>query len=203
MPSQSVAVTAHFEEVPLPRVSTQAATNITSYSAMVNMSYTVGNLSSVEVRFACKRSSDAAWFYTGWVAKTADGTHTEVLTGLASQTEYEFKAQLKNGSVIEGATCRFTTVRGAGISLRDLFCPAATAAYGTPTAQRLDALRQFRDVVLLQSAAGSHFVALYYGLSPPVADFIATRDLLRTLVKELLVDPLIWMVEATGDIWRH
>jgi uncharacterized repeat protein (TIGR02543 family) len=203
MPTQSVTVIASFEEVPLPTVTTQAATDVTSYSATVNMSYTVGNLSLVEVRFACKRCTDPAWFYTGWVSKTADGTHTEVLTGLASQTEYEFKAQLKNGSVIEGATCRFTTVRGAGVGLRDSFCSVATAAYGTPTAERLDVLREFRDVVLLESAAGSRFVALYHQLSPPVADFIAENEVVRTLVRQLLVDPIVWLVEATADMWRR
>jgi len=77
-------------------------------------------------------------------------------------------------------------------------CFFSTAAYGTRTAERLHVLREFRDVVLLQSAAGSRSVALYYQLSPPIAHFIASRDLLRTLIKELLVDPLIWMVEATG-----
>jgi len=208
MPTQNVTATANFVEVPLPQVTTQAATNITSYSAIVNMSYIVGNFSSVEVRFACKRPTDPAWFYTTWVSKTADGTYTEVLTGLASQTEYEFKAQLKyNGTVIEGATRRFTTATGAGMGLDDLLgylgCFIATAAYGTPTAEQIDVLREFRDVVLLESAAGSRFVALYYRLSPPIADFIARSDLLRTLVRELLVDPVVWMVEATGDIWRN
>jgi len=199
MPTQNVTATANFVEVPLPQVTTQAATNITSYSAIVNMSYIVGNFSSVEVRFACKRSTDQAWFYTTWVSRTADATYTEVLTGLALQTEYEFKAQLKyNGTVIEGAAHRFTTARGPRIG----FCFIATAAYGTPTAEQIDVLREFRDVVLLESTAGSRFVALYYRLSPPIADFIARSDLLRTLVRELLVDPVVWMVEATGDIWR-
>ena len=208
MPTQNVTATANFVEVPLPQVTTQAATNISSYSGIVNMSYTLGNFSSVEVRFACKRPTDPAWFYTTWVSKTADGTYTEVLTGLASQTEYEFKAQLKyNGTVIEGATCRFTTATGAGIGLDDLLgylgCFIATAAYGSPTTEQIDVLREFRDVVLLESTAGSRFVALYYRLSPPIADFIARSDLLRTLVRELLVDPVVWIVEATGDIWRN
>jgi uncharacterized repeat protein (TIGR02543 family) len=198
MPSQSVTVTASFGEVPLPTVTTQAATDVTSYSASVHMSYTVGNVSSVEVRFACKRCTDSAWFYTDWVSKTVDGTYAEVLTGLASQTGYEFKAQLRNVTVIEGVTSRFCTARGPGVGLGDLSCPVATAAYGTRTAERLHVLREFRDVVLLRSAAGSRFVALYYQLSPPVAALIASRDLLRTLIKELLVDPLIWIVEATG-----
>jgi hypothetical protein len=56
--------------------------------------------------------------------------------------------------------------------------------------------------VLMESTMGSQFVTLYYQLSPPVADFIARSDLLRTLVRELLVDPIVWTVEATGAIWR-
>jgi hypothetical protein len=64
-------------------------------------------------------------------------------------------------------------------------------------------LRDFRDVVLLKSTLGSQFVALYYRLSPPVADFIARSDLLRTFVRELLVDPIVWLVGATADTWRN
>jgi hypothetical protein len=188
----------------VPTVTTQAATNITSYSANVSMSYTAGDFSLVEVRFACKRTIDQAWFYTAWVSGTADYTYTEVLTGLASRTEYELKAQLRYpGNMIEGATCRFTTAAGASIGFYDLFCSIATAAYGTPTAEQIDVLREFRDVVLYKSTMGSQFVALYYRLSPPIADFIARSDLLRTLVRELLVDPVVWIVEATGDIWRN
>jgi uncharacterized repeat protein (TIGR02543 family) len=81
-------------------------------------------------------------------------------------------------------------------------CFIATAAYGSPTAEQIDVLREFRDVVLLESTAGSQFVALYYKLSPPVADFISGSSLLRTLVRVLLVDPVVGMVEATGGIWR-
>jgi hypothetical protein len=210
MPAQNVTVTANFQKV--PAVTTQAATDISSYSAIVNMSYTVGNFSSVEVRFACKRCTDTAWFYYTWVSRTADGTYTEVLTGLVPQTAYEFKAQLKyNGTVIEGATLPFITTTGPSTGLGDLVddllgylgCFIATAAYGTPTAEQIDVLREFRDVVLLKSTVGSQFVALYYRLSPPIADFIARSDLRRTLVRELLVDPIVWIVEATGDIWRN
>jgi hypothetical protein len=211
MPPQNVTVTAHFEEgvspPEVPTVTTQAATEVSSYSGTVHMSYTLGSFSPVEVRFACKRSTDPAWFYSAWVSRTADGTYTEVLTGLVSQTEYVFKAQLKyDGTVIEGASRQFTTAAGTSTGLNDLLgyfgCFIATAAYGTPTAKQIDVLREFRDVVLLKSTVGSQFVALYYRLSPPIADFIARSDLLRTLVRELLVDPIVWIVEATGDMWR-
>jgi hypothetical protein len=188
----------------VPTVTTQAATNITSYSARVSMSYIAGDFSLVEVRFACKRTIDQAWFYTDWVSGTSHYTYTEVLTGLALRTEYEFKAQLRyHDTMIEGAIYQFTTTAGAGIGFYDLFCSIATAAYGTPTAEQIDVLREFRDVVLLRSTVGSGFVALYYRFSPPIANFISRSDLLRTVVRELLVDPVVWIVEATGDIWRN
>jgi len=82
-------------------------------------------------------------------------------------------------------------------------CFIATAAYGSETAEQLDVLREFRDGVLLESAAGSQFVTLYYRLSPPMADFISGSGFLTTLVRELLVGPVVRVVGAAGDIWRN
>ena len=213
MPSQAVTVIAHFAEAlpppEVPTVTTLAATDISSYAATIHMSYTVGYFTPVEVRFACKRPTDPAWFYTVWVSRPADGNYTEVLTGLVSQTQYQFKAQLKyDGAVIEGAVYQFTTAAGSSsTNLNDLLayfgCFIATAAYGTPTAEQIDVLREFRDVVLLKNTLGSLFIALYYRLSPPIADFIAGNEVVRTLVRELLVEPIVWFVEATGDTWQN
>ena len=80
-------------------------------------------------------------------------------------------------------------------------CFIATAAYGTSTAAEIDTLRSFRDEVLLENSLGSQLVELYYQTSPPVADFISEHEGLRTLVRELLVDPVTWLVEATEAIW--
>ena len=212
MPAQALTVTAHFVEglppTEIPTVTTLAATDISSYQATLHMSYTVGYFTSVEVRFACKRPTDPAWFYTAWVSRAADGSYAEVLTGLVSQTQYQFKAQLKyDTTVIEGAVYQFTTGEGSSTTLNDLLayfgCFIATAAYGTPTAQQIGVLREFRDVVLLKSTSGTLFVALYYRLSPPVADFIAGNEVVRTLVRELLVSPIVWLVKATRDAWRN
>jgi hypothetical protein len=166
------------------------------------MQYTVGDFSPVDVRFAYKKFADTEWSYTAWVSKSAAGTYAASLTELNFNTKYEFTAQLKyDDTVIEGTTLQFTTSTpppsGSG------GCFIATAAYGTPTAKQIDVLRAFRDEVLLKNAVGSQFVALYYRLSPPVADFIARSDLLRTLVRELLVDPIVWLVGATADTWRN
>ena len=80
-------------------------------------------------------------------------------------------------------------------------CFIAMTAYGTSTAEEIDTLRAFRDEVLLKNGLGSQLVELYYETSPPVEDFIAENSLLRTLVRELLVDPVTSLVEATEAIW--
>jgi hypothetical protein len=211
MLAQAITVTAHFVEAltpEIPTVTTLAATDISSYAATIHMSYTVGYYTPVEVRFACKRPTDPAWFYTSWVSRTGDDDYTEVLSGLVSQTQYQFKAQLRyDSTVIEGDVYQFTTAAGSTTSLTDMLayfgCFIATAAYGTPTAEQIDVLREFRDAVLLKNTSGSLFVALYYRLSPPVADFIAANDVARTLVRDLLVDPIVWLAEATGDTWQN
>jgi hypothetical protein len=212
MLAQAVTVTGHFVEASpspeAPTVTTLAATDISSYQASIHMSYTVGLFTAVEVRFACKRPTDPAWFYTSWVSRPADGEYTEVLTGLVSQTQYQFKAQLRyDSTVIEGAVYQFTTAAGSSTRVTDLLayfgCFIATAAYGTPTAEQIDVLREFRDVVLLKNTLGRLFVAVYYRVSPPVADFVAGNEVVRTLVRELLVDPIVWLVEATGDRWQN
>ncbi|OGN95334.1 MAG: hypothetical protein A2Z77_01735 [Chloroflexi bacterium RBG_13_51_36] len=82
-------------------------------------------------------------------------------------------------------------------------CFIATAAYGTSTAEQMDVLREFRDVVLLNSTVGARLVDLYYQISPPIAEFISEHGVVRTLVRELLIDPIVWLVEATGSIWQN
>jgi len=82
------------------------------------------------------------------------------------------------------------------------FCFIATAAYGTETASELDILRDFRDQVLLENALGLRFVEAYYRLSPPVADFIARNDFLRAVVREVLIDPIVNLLQWSQDLWR-
>jgi len=84
---------------------------------------------------------------------------------------------------------------------RPASCFIATAAYGTEAAAEIDVLRAFRDEVLLESTVGSQLVKWYYQTSPPVADFISENDVLRTLVRELVIDPLVSVATFTQGIW--
>jgi len=69
-------------------------------------------------------------------------------------------------------------------------CFIATAAYGTPMAEEIDVLRDFRDQYLLTNPVGKNLVELYYKTSPPVADFIAEHPALKQVVRAGL-EPVI------------
>ncbi|MEE4315225.1 MAG: CFI-box-CTERM domain-containing protein [Desulfofustis sp.] len=69
-------------------------------------------------------------------------------------------------------------------------CFIATAAFGSPLDPYVSLLKQFRDRYLLNTAVGSSVVDLYYTYSPPLADFIADREILKAAVRVLLL-PLI------------
>ena len=69
-------------------------------------------------------------------------------------------------------------------------CFIATAAFGSFMDKDVKVLRDFRDVYLLTNRLGTSFVFCYYRYSPPVADFIASNDALKMLVRWSLM-PLV------------
>jgi len=62
-------------------------------------------------------------------------------------------------------------------------CFIATAAYGTPMADEIEILREFRDGYLLTNPLGQALVGLYYRVSPPIAEFITEHPSLRPVVR--------------------
>jgi hypothetical protein len=80
-------------------------------------------------------------------------------------------------------------------------CFIATAAYGSPTARELDTLRAFRDKALLRSELGTALVEFYYQTSPPIASFIAGHEAIRTVVREAILDPIVFVVKHTESCW--
>jgi hypothetical protein len=69
-------------------------------------------------------------------------------------------------------------------------CFIATAAYGTPLADEIWALRRFRDRYLMTNRAGRAFVDAYYAVGPYPAQIIAEHPWLRTTTRALLT-PLV------------
>ncbi|MBZ5522159.1 MAG: DUF4157 domain-containing protein [Acidobacteriia bacterium] len=85
-----------------------------------------------------------------------------------------------------------------GACIADSACFIATACYGTSRAPEIDALRQFRDRVLMRSRSGRWFVRKYYRLSPPVAVWLWRNERARSVVREGLVAPLVKVLRRMG-----
>jgi hypothetical protein len=62
-------------------------------------------------------------------------------------------------------------------------CFIATAVYGSYWEPHVMTLRQFRDAHLLTNKLGTKFVEAYYKYSPPMADYIAEHDRLRSVAR--------------------
>jgi uncharacterized repeat protein (TIGR02543 family) len=185
MPAQSVTVTANFE-LGAEYTLTMAASPImggTAYDVTGTSPYMQGEVVSIQAVAA------SGYQFVQWTASAGGGANANALA-----TTFTMPAQ----NVVVTANFQVIPIPTTGG-----VCFIATAAYGSPTAEQIDVLREFRDGVLLESGVGSQLVALYYRLSPPIADFISGSSFLRTLVRELLVDPVVWVVGATGEMWRN
>ena len=71
-------------------------------------------------------------------------------------------------------------------------CFIATAAYGSPMEPYVKVLRDFRDRFMINNGVGKAFINLYSTYSPPVADFIASHDTVRLVVRWSLM-PIVGM----------
>jgi len=111
-------------------------------------------------------------------------------------TEYRYRARAQSdtaGYSDYSAEVAITPQESSGGT--QVGCFIATAAYGSALHPRVNTLRLFRDRYLNTNAPGRAFVATYYRLSPPLADFIAGHNWLRAGVRAVLW-PLVWLAEA-------
>lgn len=123
------------------------------------------------------------------------GSYSSVLTGLKPGTFFYIRAYAldSDGVVYYGKQLGFKTADS---------CFIATAAYGSIMHSSVKILRDFRDQYLLTNNAGKMFVRSYYKYSPPIADVIAENELLRGIVRLLLM-PIVgasWLILSYG-IW--
>jgi hypothetical protein len=74
------------------------------------------------------------------------------------------------------------------------FCFIATAAYGSPLAQEVVLLQDFRDHYLARHALGEQFIRAYYRVSPPIASHISKNKALKLITRALLF-PFIFLIK--------
>ncbi|MCI5123521.1 MAG: hypothetical protein D3925_03360 [Candidatus Electrothrix sp. AR5] len=110
-----------------------------------------------------------------WSNSTVDGIHPNE-SGSVSIAQGFYSQLVNNQNASSGGG-------GGG-------CFIATAAYGTVLEPQVILLKKFRDLYLLTNRPGSYFVQLYYTYSPPIADFIRQHNIIRFVVRILLL-PLL------------
>jgi len=74
-------------------------------------------------------------------------------------------------------------------------CFIATAVTGDYNSYEVLVLRDFRDNKLSKSTSGEKLIDLYYKYSPPMADFISNKRLIRKIVKNFLIIPFVWIIK--------
>lgn len=73
-----------------------------------------------------------------------------------------------------------------GGEIRRTGCFIATAVYQSPMAPEVVSLRKFRDETLTKSWLGKKFVAVYYKVSPPIADWLKKQPKTSSVVRSIL-----------------
>ena len=73
-------------------------------------------------------------------------------------------------------------------------CFIATASYGSSMAGDVMVLKKFRDDFLLKSIVGRGLVKIYYGFSPPLAEYVAKHEILK-IATRIALKPLVYTVK--------
>ncbi|MBA7599645.1 hypothetical protein ES703_06681 [subsurface metagenome] len=96
--------------VPVPTVTTRAATGVNATQATMNADFTVSGYDSVGVWFQYRVQGGDTWIETSPATYTASGSHSDDVTGLSPDTTYEFRAALQyDTEKIYGDILTFTT----------------------------------------------------------------------------------------------
>jgi len=103
---------------------------------------------------------------------------------------YQFAGWSGEADTIADVSAAATTITmDSSYSIRADFqstsspCCTATAAFGTPMAREVETLREFRDGYVLTNPLGEILADFYYGLSPPIAEFVTENPGLKPIVR--------------------
>ena len=156
----SYSVTANFES-PHPDPTTQLAVSSTTGGSVTTpgegtFSYPLG----AEVSLVAEAVS--GYRFTGWSGDVGTIANVDAAsTTIIMDSSYSIRADFSVGGG----------------------CFIATAAYGTPMAEEIEILREFRDEYLMTNTVGRALVDVYYRVSPRLAEFITAHPSLKPVVR--------------------
>lgn len=179
---------------PVLSVTTDSATSVGTDSATLNDTLNdLGGASSVDVYFEWGPAGGSLSNTTGTQTLSATGSFSADISGLSSGTDYEFRAvaNASDGDSDTGSVQSFTTGSGG-------WCYITTAAAGE--GRTLNSLRRFRDESMSSTPVGRRLIALYYAISPPIADTLQRHpDSRTTQACRRIVDTCASLSDAQAD----
>ncbi len=155
-----------------------------------------GKVGGYEVRFLAGTEITEDNFHTGTIAPVqiepaeAGNVHTFKLPNLLPSTYYSVGIRAYDDCLNKGPVIAASITTPRSDTGEVSYCFVATAAYGSPLAEQVQTLRNFRDAILKKSAAGNLFIAIYYTFGPLFARVIAESDELRGMARGFL-QPLV------------
>jgi subtilisin family serine protease len=191
--------------------SNLAATTISN--SQIHLKWT--DNSSIEEGFIIERKTGSSGTYNQIASARANVT-TYSNTGLTAGVTYSYRVRAYNSTgdsdySNEAVSTTLPTDTGVIENKNWGGCFIATAAYGSYLSPEVQVLRKFRDDHLLTdfrfqiadlrieipNILGKAFVAFYYKMSPPIADFIRQHETLRISTR-LLLTPIVYGVKYPG-----
>jgi hypothetical protein len=108
------------------------------------------------------------------------------LTHLEPNTEYQVAVRAVDECLMPSALARSAAITTDRPFAKTPACFVATAAWGSPLAAEVGALRRLRDERLVHSDLGRLLVAVYQAASPPLAAALRDHEPLRASVRRAL-----------------
>jgi outer membrane protein assembly factor BamB len=187
-------------------IATIADVDVASTTISMNDNYSISaNFEQIPPQFDLTISRTAG----GSVTAPGEGTFTYdqgTRVNIVAKAEQGYRFANWSGDVDTiadvGAASTTVTVEG-NYEITAKFaelggCFIATATYGTPMAEEIEILRQFRDGYLLTNSLGQALVEFYYRVSPPIAEFITEHPSLKPIVRAGLL-PAVTMSAVVAN----
>ena len=74
-------------------------------------------------------------------------------------------------------------------------CFIATACFETPHSTEVLKLQKFKKDFLMSSILGTLFVKFYYIVSPAISNYIRKKDLLKKVIRDFLIKPIVRIID--------